>query len=149
MESVSLNTQPGLKKFLAAEFAATVSVPIDSSGTLHIATLAFYHTGLPVMFYFVTSKNSEKYRMLSKGKAITAACAIGTYKGTPYTLQMRGMLQAIDHEKHQDIVDEYYKKRGNRHDEVSDDANVMLRFVPNWARFTDYTNGYERKLLRV
>ncbi len=149
MELVSLSSQPGLAKFLNSEFASTISVPIDKKGTLHIATLVFYHTELPLMLYFVTSKNSEKLQMLKVGKPITAACVVGTYKGTPFTLQMRGTVQVIDHSKHQDIVDAYYKKRGNRHDDIVDGISVMLKFTPNWARFTDYTNGYERKFLRT
>ncbi len=46
-------------------------------------------------------------------------------------------------------MDEYYVKRGNRHDDISDKHNVLIEFEPKWARFTDYSQGHLRLFLKL
>lgn len=140
---------PDLRKFLQKEPAATIAVPIDDQGTIHAAALLYWHNENPLRIYFVTSKNTEKCKLLLQRDSVLAACVIGTGRGTEMTLQMRGELAIVDKEKHEEEVDNYYKKRGNHHDDLIDPENVLLQFAPNWARYTDYAKGYERRILNV
>lgn len=134
-----------LGMFLHEEPAAVIAVPIDDAGSLHAAPLLYYHTEQPFKFYFVTSKLSEKCTLLRQKPSIQAACVVGTYAHTSMMLQMRGTLAIT--EPSQELMESYYKKRGNRNDDIRDPDSVCLVFTPAWARFTDYEHGYDQHRL--
>lgn len=142
--TVKLSEHQELRKFISGSNAATLAVPIDDAGTIHAASLLYVHSESPLQLYFITSKATEKYSLLHKKPAIPAALVIGTEKGTPFTLQLRGSLEAVDPEVNSEIVTKYYEKRGNHGDDIADPNNVLLRFTPNWGRFTDYSKGYDK-----
>jgi len=144
-----LEDLPDLRSFLDVEPAATIAVAIDESGTIHAASLLYWHTTHPLRFYFVTSRDTEKCRLLNKVGVTPAACVIGTTRNVDCTLQMRGRLAIVDKNKYQTEIDKYYAKRGNHHDDIIDPDNVLLEFTPTWARYTDYRKGYERRRLEV
>ncbi len=143
----NLADYPELNSYLHREKAATIAVPIDEAGTIHAASLLYYHTEKPLAFYFVTNKNTEKCRLLKAKQSLKAACTIGTQKGVDFTLQMRGELAMIEPEE--TVVKAYYQKRGNHHDDINEPGVVCLRFTPNWTRFTDYSRGYEHYFLEI
>lgn len=139
---------PGLAAFLEREFAATLAVPVDTAGTLHAASLCYIHTSEPLRFYFVTGRDTEKCRLLKTQPTVPCAMVIGTVKDVQFTLQMRGKLREESHPAAA-VMDRYYQKRGNRHDDINDPANLCLVFEPTWARFTDYGKGYAHFPLEV
>jgi len=139
----------GLQKFLQDEPAATIATTIDDEGTVHAAALLYWHSEHPLRFYFVTSKNTDKCKLLLERSSLPAACVVGTSRGTDMTLQMRGTLAIVDKDQFKAETDKYYAKRGNHRDDIVDPDNVLLQFTPNWARYTDYTKGYERRMLAV
>lgn len=145
MESRKLADYPSLAHFLQNEKAATIAVPINDQGDLHAATLLFWNSDDPLVFYFVTGRHTEKARLLKIRKQIPCAVVVGTQKGTDFTLQMRGTL----HEGTAKDLELYYEKRGNRFDDVNDPKNMCLVFRPSWARFTDYNKDYARFMLEV
>ncbi len=141
---------PGLADFLSRETAAVLAVPIDEAGTVHAAGILYYHQATPLRFYFVTPRSSDKCTLLRAGGKIKAACVVGTIKGVDFTLQMRGTLEICDYAQLPAVVDAYYEKRGNRDmDVLGEDDYVLLQFVPTWGRFTDYTSGYDHRMLRI
>lgn len=140
---------PDLQKFLKDEPAATIAVPIDEHGTIHAASLLYWHDENPLRLYFVTSRETEKCTLLVKKPELPAACVVGTCRDTDMTLQMRGTIAIFDKEKFAETLEKYYAKRGNHNDDIIDPVNVLLEFTPNWARYTDYTKGYERRMLNV
>ena len=146
-QNIKLSGYPSLSDFLSEHLAATIAVPIDNNGTIHAASLLYWNSLNPLKFYFVTSRNSEKYKLLDTRDAINCAVVIGTEKDTPFTLQMRGTIQEVDPKKYQEVVENYYQKRGNRHDDIDAPDTCLLEFKPNWARFTDYSKGYDRLIL--
>lgn len=139
---VKLTDHPQLADFLSAQTAATLAVPIDANGAVHAASLLYWHSLSPLRFYFVTAETTEKFTLLRTQPSIPAALVIGTDKGTPFTVQLRGTLAVIDPKKNLNIVDAYYQKRGNRSDDIDDPKNHLLLFTPTWGRFTDYAKGY-------
>lgn len=145
---VGLSSEPELAKFLAAEKVATLAVPVDDSGTLHIATMNYAHVTDPLRFYFITSSKSEKCRLLNNGP-VTAACSVGTYYGTPFTVQMRGTARILDKAEHPELLDVYFAKRGDTNRNVEGLDSVLMEFVPDWARFTDYSKGWGTTMLEV
>lgn len=149
MQTDRLADCPDLQKFLQNEPAATIATTVDNEGTIHVAALLYWHDENPLCFYFVTSKNTEKCKLLLERESLPAACVVGTSRGIDMTLQMRGLLRIADKQQFKNEVDKYYKKRGNYNDDVIDPENVLLQFTPNWARYTDYTKGYERRILDV
>lgn len=149
LQSVKLADYPGLAEFLAESKAATIAVPIDSHGTIHAASLLYWNSPNPLKFYFVTSRDSEKYRLLKTQPSINCAAVVGTEKNTPFTLQLRGKLQEADPSEHQNIIDSYYQKRGNRHDDIAAPNICLLEFIPAWGRFTDYSKDYARYQLGI
>ena len=143
-KSYKLSEYPKLVAFLHNQEAATLAVPIDDKGTIHIASLLFWNCQEPFRFYFVTSRETEKCRLLKAALSVAAACTVGTIKEVEMTLQMRGELQIVEPEGFEDVLDAYYEKRGDRHDDIDDPINALLEFTPTWARFTDYGLGYDR-----
>lgn len=137
---------PGLAAFLDSTAVATFAAPVDADGTLHIATMHYWHDHKTLNFYFVTEKSSEKCTLLKDGSTQKAAVVVGTVMGTPFTLQMRGVAQIVLKDEHTFAIDGYTTKRGNSHD-VEHEGSVLLQFHPTWARFTDYAHGYDRHQL--
>src|SRR5207244_2815293 len=107
------------------ESTATIAVSIDEEGTIHAAALRFWHNKQPLKFYFVTGRSTEKYKLLQIKPEIPCACVVGTTRDGDFTLQMRGNLKTVDPTELIDEVKQYYKKRGNRHDDVDDPKNVL------------------------
>lgn len=133
-----------LLKFLENQKAATIAVPIDDKGNIHAASLIFWNSIKPFKFYFVTSRESEKCTLLKDGIKIPCAIVVGTEKGTDFTLQMRGTIQEVKPLDFINQVDAYYQKRGNRQDDISEPKTCLLQFEPTWARYTNYSKGYNR-----
>lgn len=146
---MKLTEQPKLAAFLGTEMVATVALPIDANGGIHAASLLYTHTTEPLAFYFITGHDSEKCRLLRSGNAVRGACVIGTYKGTPFTLQMRGKFRVADPQSYQAQINRYYQKHPKRQDDINDSSNVLLIFTPDWARFTDYAHGWNHHFLDV
>lgn len=149
LPTVKLSDHQKLRSFLQSEKAATLAVPIDDAGTVHAASLLYVHDENPLRLYFITGKSTEKYTLLRSQNSIPAAIVIGTEKGTPFTVQLRGSVQAVDPTTYATIVDRYYQKRGNRGDDIADKTNGLLVFIPQWARFTDYAKGYDQYMLAL
>lgn len=140
---------PSLAEFISQHPTATIAVPIDNNGTIHAASLLYANNTEPLEFYFVTARDSEKYTLLKTTNSITCAVVVGTEKETPFTLQMRGELGEIDPLEYEGQVKAYYQKRGNHRDDINKPGTCLLRFTPTWARFTDYSKGYERYFLDI
>jgi general stress protein 26 len=138
-----------LQTYLDAELIAVLSNAIDKQGTLHSAALVFWNDPSSLQLYFVSSRASEKCTSLSEQASVSAACVIGTYNHTSFTLQLRGRLEILDHRQYTDVVMAYHTKRGNSHDDVTNPANTLLRFTPQWARFTDYKHKQKPIILTL
>lgn len=147
MRTYKITDHPALRQFLQKEWSATLAMPADIEGGIHAASLMYCHTEQPLAFYFVTAKDSLKCSLLKTKESIPCAAVIGTVKGTAFTIQLHGVLALS--QPRQDVVDAYYQKRGNRHDDITDPAITFICFTPNWGRFTDYANGYARFVLDV
>jgi regulatory protein len=130
-------------EFVAVEPAATLALPIDDEGGIHAASLVFWLDPEDSSVYFITGRKTEKCRSILKQTEVQAACVIGTTKGTPFSLQMRGRATIADPAEYSAVVEEYYRKRGNRNDDIGDPGNVLLRFAPTWLRITEYTEELE------
>ncbi len=146
---MKINEHSGLSEFINTHLACTIAVPIDTERTVHIASLVYWNSNEPLEFYFVTSRQSEKYKLLKKQKEINCAVVVGTENGTPYTLQMRGKVAEVSPAEHAEQIDAYHEKRGNKHDNLGSAGMCLLRFIPTWARFTDYSRGYDEQFLDV
>ena len=139
---------PELNKFLQHSMAATIAVPIEND-ELHASSLIYWNSTEPLLFYFITSGDSVKFTLLKSKAEINCAAVVGTTKGTPFTLQMRGLLSEIAAEENKDVLENYYYKRGNDKDDITDPNTCLLRFQPKWARFTDYSQGYLQNFLKL
>lgn len=132
---------PKLLDFLGAEKVATLAVPIDANGTLHIATMNYVHLLDPLRFYFMTSSKSEKCRLMNV-QPVAAACNVGTYVGTPFTLQMRGIARILDKTQESEVLEAYFAKRGDKNRNVEGPDSVLVEFTPDWARYTEFSKGW-------
>lgn len=141
-----LRDLPLLGEFLSKELVATLALAVDKEGTIHIASLGYWHAGNPLKFYFVTSKDTEKCILLLDGSVQKSACVVGTVKGVNFTLQMRGMTQIVDKDTHKNITDAFTKKRGNNSG-VDKPETVLLEFTPTWARYVDYSKSWQPEFL--
>lgn len=149
LATYQLADYPSLGDFLTTTEAATLAVPIDQAGAVHAAGLLYWHTADPLRLYFVTSRRSTKCRLLQSQASVPCAVVVGTERGVPFTLQLRGRLAIIDHAQYPELVAGYYHKRGNHHDDLDNPDKCLLEFHPTWGRFTDYSKGYLRCLLRL
>ncbi len=151
---MSITDIKGLEDFLQSQEAAVLSVPIDGNGTIHGAGLLYAHDERPLQFIFVTSSKSEKCNLLNKQKTVPASCVIGTTKGTPFSLQMRGRVTIKEISKAKKEIEIYKTKRGKAVDDFSDSDQVVLIFRPDWARCTiydstDFQDGFKRVMLDI
>ena len=144
---MKITDYPDFVSFLDKEKTATIAIPIDDSGTLHIATMLFSYELDPFRWYFVTSKLSEKCTLLRYTEKLVAAASVGTSYGTPYTLQTRGFVQIVDKSAHEPEIKRYHEKRGNTHDDITNHDTVLLEYTPNWGRFTDFSKGWDQTKL--
>lgn len=144
---MKLENATELLKFLDEEKTATLALPIDEDGTLHIATMNYVHMLDPFCFYFMTSDKSEKCTLLNQKAEVVAACNVGTYVGVPFTLQMRGVATILDKAEQEEVMDAYYAKRGDTNRNVEGPHSVLVAFRPNWARFTEFAKGWDTTLL--
>lgn len=131
-----------LSEFITHEMIAVVALPIGAD-EIHTAALHYYHEVEPFKFYFVTGRETEKLKLLLKSPTLKGGCVIGTYKKCDFTLQMRGIFEILDAKSHQSSVEAYLKKYSNKADDPYDPDNAFLCFTPAWARFTDYSIGYD------
>jgi general stress protein 26 len=144
---MKLQNATELEAFLDTEKAATLALPIDEAGTIHIATMNYVHLMDPFCFYFMTSDKSEKCTLLNKKTEVVAACNVGTYVDTAFTLQMRGIATILDKSEQAEVLDAYYAKRGDTNRNVEGPHSVLVAFRPNWARYTDFAKGWDTTLL--
>ena len=144
---VKITDAPGLRQFLDETVVATLAVPIDEAGTLHIATMHYLHENQPLCFYFVTKEASEKCRLLVMRDNVTAACTVGTVAGVPYSIQMRGTASLLAVDEHPDIMDRYFVKRQTTNRNVEGEGTVIVVFRANWARYTDYSNDWNTVMI--
>ncbi len=136
-----------LLEFLERHNAATIALPIDANGTIHAASLLYWNSNNPFCFYFITSSSSEKCNLLNSKNELPCAVVVGTEKGVDYTLQMRGTIRKIDPKNYKKEVEAYYTKRGNKNDNIDHADSCLLQFSPRWARYTNYSHGYERHFI--
>jgi uncharacterized protein YhbP (UPF0306 family) len=80
---MKISGHPGLADFAANHLAATVAVPIDANGTIHAASLLYWNSVKPFEFFFVTSRESEKCKLIRQQGAVPCA-VVGAEKGTDY-----------------------------------------------------------------
>lgn len=138
---------PELARFLDDQPVAVISIPIDENGTPHAATLGYWHKMDPLSFFFITSKNSQKCQLLKDKGELPAACVVGTYMGTAFSLQMRGTVKILDQDNHQAEIDSFCNKRGKSREELVNSDSVLLCFMPNWARYIDFSQGWGQHFL--
>lgn len=120
---------------------ATLALPVNDAGDIHAASLIYWSDPATLNFYFVTRKDSEKCQLLQDGRAQRAACLIGTRKSVPFYLQMRGLVRMADPKEYREHIAAYYAKRGNRNDDIDAPGSVLLKFIPDWIRCTQYRDG--------
>ena len=142
----TLHDEPGLAAFLRKQEAAVLALPIDVDGTIHGATLTYWHEERSLAFYFVTGKASEKCRLLQDGSRQKAALVVGANNGTAFTPQMPGTVQIVSKDMYAEQITGYTEKRGNSNDLDRPDS-VLLQFLPTWARFTDFAKGWNTSVL--
>ena len=140
-----------LLEFLNAEKVATVALPIDTKGTLHIATMHYVHMLDPLRLYFITRIESEKCRLLKTGAELPAACNVGTYVETTFTLQMRGTAKMLDKDAPENSTaqEAYFSKRKDLNRNIVGPQSVLIAFTPDWARYTEFAKGWGTTLLEL
>jgi general stress protein 26 len=147
VDKVKLSDRSKLVDFLNSHEALTMANPIDNEGTLHASAMLYYCTVDPLRFYFVTARDTDKCKPLKANKILQCAIVVGTERHTPFSIQMRGYVKEVKTSDNKGVIDGYYKKLKNHYDDVNDPANVLLEYTPTWARFTDYSEGYNRYYL--
>ena len=143
-KTVKISQCPGLIDFLASQQALTMAVPIDTDGTVHAAAMRYWNSVDPFRFYIITERDTEKCNLLKSNSSIGCAVVVGTEKGTPFAIQMRGKIGEISVSENQSIIDSYYEKTNNKYDDINDPKNCLLEFIPDYAKYTDYSIGYYR-----
>lgn len=142
----TLQDETDLRAFLQEQETAVLALPVDADGTIHAATLTYWHEEQPLAFYFVSSSSSEKCRLLITEGAQKAALVVGTTKGTAFTLQMRGTVEIVAKAEFTEQIIRYTEKRGNSND-LDRPGSELLRFVPTWARFIEFAKGWDTTIL--
>lgn len=117
-----------VQRFLQEELVATLALPITKYGGVHAASMVYLSDPRTLVCYFVTRKDSEKCQLLHDGRVQPAACLIGTRKGVPFYLQMRGRVRMADPGQHTGHITAYYDKRGNRNDDIDSAESALLVF---------------------
>lgn len=138
-----------LRDFFKKEQVATLAVPIDREGSIHIATMRCMTLLDPLKIYFVTGSSSEKCALLRTGELIKTACEVGGYKGTEMYAQMRGTARLWRLDEQPEIVKMYFEKRGEPNLKNEGDDSVLLELTPDYLKYTDYAQGWDKHLVKL
>lgn len=126
-----------IRQFLEKETVCSLGVALPS-GEVHVAPLLFWCDPRTLYVYMSTAQDSEKLTWHCEGHTTTqASVAIGTGKGLPYLLQMRGRLSLFDYQC-DDSVDTAYMRIAHMLDDPRKIGNTMIVLKPTWVRYSDW-----------
>lgn len=138
-----------LVRYIEETQLASLALPIDETGTIHIAAMRCMATINPFRIYFVTGKESEKCGLLRTGRHAKAACEIGAHEDPDIYLQMRGTVQMFEFSNLPQVVEAYFAHRGEPNRMKEGSTSVLLEFTPTYAKYTDYAEGWEKHTLEL
>lgn len=142
-----MNRQKGLpakvQHFLVQQKVASFSVAIDHEGTIHEATMWYYHSQEPLTFYFITSANSLKCTLLTTHAAHKAAVSVGGCYGTAMYVQFHGEAILQEPNSIPNTIGKYNEKRGKDGVKAEGRDSICIVFTPQWGRYTDYSVGWD------
>jgi uncharacterized protein YhbP (UPF0306 family) len=133
-----------LMSFIVTQRACVLSVLLDTT-QVHSAAILYATDELNNRFYFTTDKSTEKCQPFYAGKkTVPASLVVGTAVGTPYTMQLRGILRTIasGEKDHNTKLAYLIAKHGNNRNKHWNDLMVLLEFEPIQGKFTDYSVGW-------
>lgn len=136
-----------LSDFMQKETVSTLAVPIDDIGTIHIAALRCMVSVNPLAVYYVTSVSSEKCALFGRLDELPAACDLGGHLDPEMYVQMRGKLRYWRLDEKKDIVDAYFNHIDATDRTREGKDSVLLEFTPEYMKFTDYAEGWEKHII--
>lgn len=108
-------------------------------GTPHAATIHYSHSEEPFVLYVSTRSNSRKCESLVPGKTAKASFVIGFDESTMKTFQADGEVTHVtDADELEKIYAIHYAKHPFAEKFKADPTTAILKFTPNWWRFSDY-----------
>jgi general stress protein 26 len=128
------------KAFLKNHRISVLGV-LQDDGVVHSATMHFASSSDPLVFFFMTEKNSIKCKSLQDKSARKASLVIGFNEEEMVTFQAEGEVSFLTEENKELGWETYVKKYPNRVNGKEDPDVVILQFIPSWARFSDYSKG--------
>ena len=134
------------KAFLKNHRISVVGV-LQDDGVVHSATMHFACSSDPLVFFFMTGKATIKCKSLQDGKPRKASLVIGFNEEEMATFQAEGELSFLTEEYQGLAWETYFKKYPNREKGKDDPNVVVLQFIPNWGRFSDYGKGFPVEVL--
>lgn len=139
-----------LQGFMEAEKLATIAVPIDEHGSIHIAILHGMACFDPLRVYFVTNISSEKCTLLRTKQNVTAACCIGGIsEAKDMYVQMRGVINTWRFEDKPHVAELYFAWRHDPSRSKEGGNSVLLEFVPTYLKYIDFSKGWQSHIVEL
>lgn len=131
--------------FLNASRVGVLAVKLPD-GSPHAATVHFAHTIDPLVLYFETNKKSRKAQGISDSTPVAASFVIGTSEAEMKTFQMDGQLELIKPEEKEQYGAVYGGKFTEKQGKIRNNDVALLKFTPNWWRYTEMKSPSERTI---
>jgi general stress protein 26 len=104
-------------------------------GKPHSATMHFASRNEPLEFVFFTKTDSRKCTNLEVGKKYPASLVVGFSEEEWKELQLEGEIEKIKREESEADIQTFADKFTGA---TLKDDHVVLRFTPNWWRYTEF-----------
>lgn len=115
----------------------SVLTTLLQNGQPHSAALHFANSWEPFCFIFLTEKASRKCQNLKPGIPSSASLVIGFNELEMQTLQFEGTVEIVIGEELVEAWETYRQKYPLAKATIDQSLYVLLKFKPNWWRYTD------------
>ncbi len=126
-----------VQDFLSNDRIAVLGI-LQDDNSVHSASLHYAHTDEPLVFYFLTERESRKCRPLIRGQAPQASLVVGFSEEIFKTFQAEGTVAFVDNNEQGRVWEIYLQKFPDNAKWKDDEDMVLLKFTPTWWRYRDY-----------
>lgn len=122
--------------FVSRNNVSVLTTLLDN-GQPHSSALHFAFSVEPFYFVFLTEKNSRKCQNLVAGVPSASSLVVGFDESDMETLQLEGFVEILSGNALEDGWKIYTSKYPLSRSTIDSKMYVLLRFIPNWWRYTD------------
>jgi uncharacterized protein YhbP (UPF0306 family) len=138
--------KPQVLDYLKTQRVGVIAMEMPD-GAPHAATVHFFHTEVPLVFYYETLSDTFKAKALNNKSKVRSSFVVGTVEGEMKTLQLDGEAELLSGTGLANFKKLYFAKFPEKADKADDHKVIYFKFTPSWWRFTDWTTANGKVIL--